>query len=387
MPRRNLTILVSGMIAAVPNQGGATWAVLQYLLGLKRLGHTVYFVEPVRSGSLSPVSTPLASSVNARYFKSIMTAFGLERHAALLLAGTAQTVGLPYDELRRVTRRADLLLNLSGLLSDEALLGAIPVRVFLDLDPAFTQLWQAVQGIDMGFGSHTHHVTVGENIGRPGCPVPTCGVTWITTPQPVVLGEWPFAGALEHDAFTTIANWRSYGSVEHEGVHYGQKAHSLRRFLDLPSRSKEVFALVMTIHPGETQDITALHGNGWTLLEPEAFTASPASYRRFIQGSKAELGVAKSGYTASRCGWFSDRSICYLASGRPVIAQETGFSDTLPVGEGLFSFETSDDILSAIDAVSSDYARQREAARAIAEAHFASDLVLSRLLRRVGAIP
>ena len=384
MAGARLTILLSGMIAAVPHQGGATWAVLQYLLGLKRLGHDVYFVEPVEEAVLRPFGAPLHRSINAAYFRQVMADFGLEGTSALLLAGTQQTVGLPYDRVHEIARRADVLVNISGLLADEALTENIPLRVYLDLDPAFTQLWQAVQGIDMRFADHSHFVTVGQAIGQPGCDVPTCGRTWITTPQPVVLERWPVAGRVFCDALTTVANWRGYGSIEHEGVLYGQKAHSLRQFFSLPTLTDERFALALAIHPEESEDLAALHANGWRLIDPQRVAQTPASYQRFVRGSKAEFGIAKSGYVAARCGWFSDRSVCYLASGRPVIVQETGFSDYLPTGKGLFAFETIDEVLASIEALNGDYAYHARAARAVAEEYFDSDRVLDRLLYTLG---
>ncbi len=198
-----LTILLSGMIAAVPHQGGATWAVLQYLLGFKRLGHEVYFVEPVEEGALRPAGTSLTHTANAAYFRQVVSDFGLKQNSALLLASTRQTVGLPYDRLRQVAHRAHILVNISGLLADESLTGRIPLRVYLDLDPAFTQLWHAVQGIDMRFAGHSHFVTVGQAIGQTDCAVPTCGLPWITTPQPIVLEHWPVAGHITYDALTT----------------------------------------------------------------------------------------------------------------------------------------------------------------------------------------
>jgi hypothetical protein len=375
------------MIAAVPHQGGATWAVLQYLLGLKRLGHEVYFVEPLPAAALRPDGAPLDRSANAAYFRQVVADFGLERSAALLLEGTRQTVGLPYADLRRAAHRADVLINISGMLADEALLRAIPLRVYLDLDPAFVQLWHATQGIDMRFAGHTHFVTIGLAIGGPGCDVPTCGLRWITTVQPVVLAHWPVAGRMTYDGLTTVANWRGYGSIEHAGVFYGQKAHSLRQFIALPTLTEESFMLALAIHPDESRDLAALASNGWRLLDPARVACTPASYHAFIQGSKAEFGIAKSGYAAARCGWFSDRSACYLASGRPVIAQETGFSRLLPTGAGLFAFETCDGALASIEALKRDYPRHARAARAIAEEHFDSDRVLTRLLQRVGALP
>ena len=143
----------------------------------------------------------------------------------------------------------------------------------------------------------------------------------------------------------------------------------------------------LAIHPGESKDLAALKENGWQLLDPAQVAATPASYQQFIQGSKAEFGIAKSGYVASRCGWFSDRSVCYLASGRPVLAQETGFSRFLPTGAGLFAFQTADDVLAAIEEVNADYPRHARAARTLAEEFFDSDKVLSRLLERIGGVP
>lgn len=382
MPSRR-TILFSGMVAGDPRQGGAAWAVLQYLLGFRRLGHDVLFVEPVKASSLRPAGAPPIDTVNAAYFRDVVGRFGLADSAALLVEGTCETVGLPYDAIRERAARADVLVNVSGMLADPDLTARVPVRVYLDLDPAFVQLWHA-QGIDMRFAAHTHFVTVGRNLGRPGCPVPTCGRDWVTTFQPVVLDEWPVGTDITHDGLTTIANWRGYGSVGHGGVVYGQKAHSFRQLIDLPTRTRERLLPALAIHPGEARDLEALAANGWHLLDPAAVAATPDDYRAFVRGSKGELGIAKSGCVASRCGWFSDRSACYLAAGRPVVAPDTGFSDHLPTGAGLFAFRTVEEAAAAIDAMNADYPRHARAARALAEEHFDSDTVLARLLGAVG---
>jgi hypothetical protein len=383
MTASRLTILLSGMIATQPHQGGATWAVLQYLLGFQRLGHAVYFVEPVAEAALQPAGTPLAHSANAAYFRQVVADFGLEQTSALLLAGTQETVGLSYPQLREAAGRADVLINISGMLTDEALIGRIPVRAYLDLDPAFNQLWQ-VDGIDMRFAGHTHFVTIGLAMGQPDCRVPTCGLEWITTLQPVVLAQWPVAGHIEYQGLTTVANWRGYGSIEHDGVFYGQKAHSVRPLFTLPTLTDETCMPALAIHPGETRDVAALRDNGWVLLDPAQVANTPDRYRKFIQGSKAELGIAKSGYVTARCAWFSDRSVCYLASGRPVIAQDTGFSQFLPTGKGLLAFRTLADVLAGVEALQHGYADHARAARMIAEEYFDSDKVLSRLLEEVG---
>ena len=371
------------MIAGDPRQGGATWAVLQYLLGLRRLGHDIWFVEPVKTKAVRGAS--LAASKNADYFRAVVEEFGLNGRAGLLDEATHETVGLDYAELRGVAGRADVLINISGMLTDPALLAPIGRRVYLDLDPAFIQLWQSEYAIDMRFDAHTHFVTVGLALGTPSCPVPTCGRDWIKTAQPIVLDEWPVANGMKTNALTTVGNWRGYGSVEFRGEPYGQKAHSLRDFFALPQRTREQFALALDIHPDETADLAALAANGWGLVNPADVAATPGDYRRFIRESKAEFGLAKSGYVRSRCGWFSDRSVCYLASGRPVLAQDTGFGAFLPTGEGLFAFDSIDTALAGIAAINRDYARHRRAARALAEEHFDSDKVLPRLLQQIGA--
>lgn len=199
-----------------------------------------------------------------------------------------------------------------------------------------------------------------------------------------MLERWPAGHITTHDALTTVANWRGYGSIEHKRVFYGQKAHSWRQFFSLPALSEERFAPALAIHPEESSDLAALRTNGWDLIDPERVTQTPASYQCFVRGSKAEFGIAKSGYVASRCGWFSDRSVCYLASGRPVIAQETGFSRFLPVGAGLFAFHTIDEVLASIEALNGDYDRHVRAARAVAEEYFDSDRVLERFLNVLG---
>lgn len=387
MTRHPLTILFSGMMAGDPGQGGATWAILQHVLGLRRLGHEVLFVEPIKPSSVRPNTIDFAASDNAVYFRNVVESFGLDGRAALLLDdGSRRTVGLPYEALVQVARRADVHVNVSGMLTEPALVEPIPTRVYLDLDPAFIQMWHAVQGVDMRFDGHTHFVTVGQAIGEPGCPVPTCGREWIKTFQPVVLDRWTLAdGPREWDAWTTIANWRGYGSIEHDGVLYGQKAHSLRRLFDLPGRTREPLLLALAIHPNETRDVAALAEHGWRWIDPATVAASPSAYQQFVRGSKGEFGVAKSGYVESRCGWFSDRSACYLASGRPVVAQEAGFSAFLPVGDGLRAFRDADEAAAHLEAIAGDYDRHRRAARRLAETYFDSDRVLARLLEQIGA--
>jgi hypothetical protein len=385
--QRGLRILVSGMIATVPYQGGATWAVLQYVLGLRRLGHDVCFVESIAPELIRPGGARLADSEQGRYFAAVSAQFDLGGRAALIESRGADTVGMSGEEVQRFADHADMVFNLSGVLRDERLLAPVPLRVFVDLDPAFTQMWHAGEGIDFGFANHNRFVTIGMNIGRSDCPVPTCGLPWIVTPQPIVLERWPACdpSALDRDAaFTTIANWRAYGSITYDGVFYGQKAHSLRPLIALPASTGARFLLALSIHPEEARDIAMLAANGWERADPRMAAGDAASYAAFIRSSRAEFGVAKRGYAASRCGWFSDRSLCYLASGRPVLAQETGFTRWLAAGEGIVAFSLLEDARTGVDAILGDYARHARAARAIAEGVFDSDRVLPALLERIG---
>ena len=370
-------ILFSGMVAGDPGQGGASWAVLQYVLGLRALGHDVYLVEPVER--LEPRSVD--------YFSELVRDFELDGHAALLVRGSTETSGIPYRELLSLARDADVVFNVSGMLRDEELVGPAPLRVYLDLDPAFNQLWHAVEGIDMGFGLHNRFATVGLELGEPACPVPTCGREWIKTLPPVFLPRWTRAEALETDGFTTVGNWRGYGSIVWGGRRYGQKAHSLRKLLSLPELTSERLAPALAIHPGESDDLRSLRRHGWELIDPARVAGSPQRYAAFVRGSKGELGLAKEGYVESRCGWFSDRSASYLASGRPVVAQDTGFSRHLPVGEGLLSFTTAEEAAAALEQVGADYGRHAGAARALAEDALDADRVLANLLDRLDRTP
>ncbi|HEX5593770.1 MAG TPA: hypothetical protein VFX35_10530 [Solirubrobacterales bacterium] len=366
-----LRILFSGMVAGDPHQGGATWAVLQYVLGLRELGHDVLLVEPVTEARLDsdPRIVP--------YFEALTSAEG---GAALWDEAAGRATGLASQRVLDFAAEADLLVNVSGMLRDERLLGRIPTRAFLDLDPGFNQVWHET-GSEMGFDLHTHFLTVGQRLGEEGCPVPDCGRDWLPTLPPVVLRHWPRVEAPPpEDAYTSVGHWRSYGSIEHGGIHYGQRAHSLRRLIDLPRRSDVRYLLALGIHPDEKGDLEALDANGWELVDPYRVAGDPASYAGFVRGSRGELCVAKSGYVDSRSGWFSDRSACYLASGRPVVAQETGFSSRLPVGEGLLAFSTSTEAAAAVETIEADPARHARAARELAEEHLDSAEVLSRML-------
>lgn len=368
-----MRVVLAGTWAGVPDQGGATWAVLQYVHGLRGLGHDVLLLEP----------TPAHPAVLA-CFRRVVRAHDLAGRAALL-HGQERASGMSYREVADWTRGADMLINLGGVLVDAELTEPVALRVYVDLDPGFTQLWQA-GGTDMRLAGHHRFATFGRAIGSPGCDVPTGGIEWIGTAPPVALDHWPAVDRPARYGFTTVANWRSYGSVTRDRVFYGQKAHAVRALVNLPSLVPgTAFDPAFAIDPGEQQDIAALVEAGWRLVDPVVAAGDPDRYRRFVQASHAEIGVAKSGYVLSRCGWFSDRSACYLASGRPVVAQDTGWPSFYPAGEGLLAFRSPDDAAEAVDEVVAAYDRHRKAARAVAEEFFNARKVLRRLLAAVGA--
>ena len=381
-------IVVAGSIAQKPHQSGHAWQFLQYLLGFRRLGWDVLFVDHLDAALCCDAAgdpCPPERSENARYVGAVMREFGLGDAWSIGL-GEGRHLGVPRAGVLEHARGADLLLNVMGFLDDEEILAAAPRRVFLDTDPGFGQMWRALGLADL-FAGHDAHVTIGERIGEDDCTVPECGLDWITTPQPVYLDAWPAAPLPSAGAFTSVARWRgAYGPIDFEGRRYGLRVHEFRRFASLPRATGESFELALDIHPDETADLELLRDGGWALTDPGRVARTPAAYRAYIADSFAELMVAKGMYVQSRSGWFSERSICYLATGRPVLAQETGLAELYPVGKGLVTYSTLDEAVAGVEAIRADPAGHAAAAREIAEEHFDSDRVLGRLLDRLAAV-
>lgn len=320
-----------------------------------------------------------------RYLHDVMERFGLSDSYCLFDRASREALGgISHAEALRRLRSAPLLLNVMGYLDDEELLAAAPFRVFLDIDPGFPQLWREL-GLHDAFAGHDAFVTVGGNMGRAGCTVPTCGLSWITTRPPVVLEHWPVADSPPARRFTSVGAWRGpYGPIEHDGRLYGLRVHEFRRFAGLPGLVAADFELALDIDPAEERDLDLLRTHGWHLVDPASVACTPASYREYIAGSTAELMVAKGMYVESGSGWFSDRSACYLASGRPALVQDTGLAGLYPVGEGLLAFGTLDDAVAGAEEIVAHYQRHAQAARAIAEELFDSDRVLGTLLAALG---
>lgn len=385
-------IIVAGSLAQKPLRGGHTWVLLQYVLGLKKLGWDVLFLdrlEPEMCVDDEGQSTAPADSLNVRYFVDVMQGFGLERSCALFLnenggpGGSATVLGLSREEVLARVREAELLLNVMGYLDDEEILAAARRRVFLDIDPGFGQMWRELGWTDI-FSGHDDLVTIGGNIGREDCAIPDCGLAWITTSQPIVLDMWP-ARPLSDGPFTSIGTWRGrYAPIEYEGETYGLRVHEFRKFADLPAQTGASFELALDIDEAERRDLALLEESGWRLVDPLDVASNPWSYQSYIARSGGEFMVAKDVYVRSRSGWFSDRSICYLASGRPVIVQDTGLEGLYPTREGLVAFRNLEEACAAVEEVSKDRQRHAAAARRVAEECFDSDRVLGRLLDQLG---
>lgn len=386
--RRTLpALIVAGSVAQQPFLGGLAWVFVHLVRGLERLGWQVTFVDRLETDMYVESSGRAAEtpSFNVDYFSRLMRAFGIERYSLLGPEYQALT-GVDRPELLRTARDAAAVIDVMGYLADPEIFERAGRSVFFDIDPGFWQMWCA-NGHGVGFGDHDAYVTIGENIGAPECGIPTCGIEWLTTPQPVVLCEWEPAPHPE-GLFTSVVSWRGpYAPIECNGKTYGLRVHEFRKFISLPRRTDERFELALDIDPADDRDREVLSSSGWALVDPVAEAGDPWRYRDYIQRSKAEFMVAKNIYVDTHSGWFSDRSLCYLASGKPVLAQDTGFRDRYPTGEGLLAFSTLEEAVEGVEEIAADYERHSRAARAIAEDFFDSDKVLSRLLDRLGIEP
>jgi hypothetical protein len=360
-------IVVAGALANKAGQAGEAWVRLNWMLGFKKLGYRVLFLEQLRHGSI-------------KYFDTIIDRFGLGGSAGLvdeqgnLLAGQ-NIVDLIAD--------AQALINISGHLPIEGKLKNIPRKVYVDLDPGFTQLWQAQGNRGARLEGHDFYFTIGENIGTPECPLPTAGIDWRKTRPPIVLDEWPAQTSTVWKGFSTIANWRGpYGVIEFGGQTFGLKVHEFRKFIDLPQRTGLSFEIALGIDPADQKDLDALQQHGWRIVSPTV-VARPDDFRSYVQTSSAEFSVAQGIYVQTQSGWFSDRTAAYLASGKPALIQDTGFSRNYPTGDGLVAFSTLDEAKAGALEIAGNYQQHSRAARALAEEFLDSGKVLRKLLNEI----
>jgi hypothetical protein len=380
------TVVVGGAVANKPHNGGEAWVRLSWIRGLQRLGLDVWFVEQIGAATCVDANgapAPFGQSENRRYFEAVMAEFGLTGRASLLSEDGREAAGASLDEVADVAAEADLLVNISGHLQLPALMRRLRRKAYVDLDPGFTQFWHADGWT--GLDGHDSYFTVGENIGRPGCEIPTGDIAWHPVPPPVVLEDWPLWGGGRLGSFTTVGAWRGpFGVIERDGHTYGLKVHEFRKVIELPRKVPFRFEIALDIYPGDDRDREALESNGWHLVRPSEAARGPLEFRRFVQESGAEFSVAQGIYVDTNSGWFSDRSVRYLATGRPTLLQDTGFSHNYPVGEGLVAFRTLAEAAAGARRIAADYEAHCAAARALAEERFDSDKVLPRFLAKAG---
>ena len=372
-----MKILLAGIIARYPF-GGVTWCSLMYLLGLRALGHDVFYIEDTGECVYDPILNTVATDpvYGTTYIQRALEPFGLgDSWSFVNYDGTYH--GRSAEDVKRFCADADVYLDLSGgswFWRDEYM--RIPRRAFIDSDPVFTQLAiaKAEPWYVQFFHGFTHLFTFGANIGTSACSVPVGPFHWHKTWQPLVLDEWR-TDRRPGEKFTTVMSWQieSFADVG------GNKDQEFLHYMDLPSKTPQPFELAIN------GPQSLLRDHGWGTVDAMAVSRTPWGYREFIQQSKAEFGVAKHTYVANRSGWFSDRTECYLASGRPALVQDTGWSTHLPAGEGLLAFSSPAEALEGIQSINGQYERHARRAREIAGDCFDAGRVLRRLLDVVQA--
>jgi hypothetical protein len=370
--------------------GGQTWLYLNWLLGLDRLGYEVWYVEDDTVWPYDPVQNTVTDDCYyaVAHIARCMERIGMPDRWAFRLADRKGACwGISEQKLDDLYRSCDMLLNIIGAtdLREEHL--AAPFRVYIECDPVIAEL-QLANGDEhtrVAFANHHIIITYGENYGAPDCSVPLNGIGYGKTRQPVDLDLWPMVYDPDARFFTTIGNYRQNGNeVEYNGeVYHWSKHKELEKFLDLPRCSAQPFELALKIdYPS---DCERLRDYGWQVVSPFQMSLDVfGSYPEYFRRSRAEFTVAKDQNVRLRSGWFSERDACYLACGKPVVAQDTGFSNILPTGEGLFAFTTIDEALAAIDAINSDYRRHCQAARTIAQQYFRAETVAAKLVSQLG---
>ena len=389
-PRR-LRLVVLGMMGRCPF-GGQTWLYLNWLRALARNGHEVWYVEDDSVWPYDPEQNTVTDDCRyaVRHIERCLARVGLPGRWAFRLADRAGACwGLTPAQLRELYRGCDALLNIVGAtdLREEHM--AAPLRVYVETDPVTAELRLANgdEHTRVAFDNHHLIVTYGDNYGAPDCGVPLNGLEakYRRTRQPIDLELWPMAFDAHAPSFTTIGNYRQQGSdVVYRGeTYHWSKHHEWEKLIALPQRTPQRFEAAM--HPDEPADRAKLEAHGWNLVSPLAMSLDVfGAYPEYFRRSRAEFTVAKDQNVRLRSGWFSERDVCYLACGKPVIAQDTGFSNSIPTGEGLFGFRTMADVLAAVEAINGDYRRHCVRARAIAEEYFEAGKLGARFLKDVG---
>jgi hypothetical protein len=397
MTASSLRVIVTGFIGQQRLLGGVAWDYLNVILGMKRLGHDVYYIEDSGCWPYNDVDGPSGGDwtdwnpqATLEHLNKVMSAFKLENKWAYHFPPKSEWFGISNIARRELIESADVLINVAGTLEKPWDYRTIKKLIYIDTDPVFCQIG-AESGEDSivmrrRLNAHDVFFTVGECLNT-NDEIPKAGYHWNTTKHPVVLDQWR-----DHtpptNGFTTIMNWSSYESITYRNKRYGQKDAEFMKLINLPQK---VFPTVLEVALYKPRvrsprnfaisvPLDILETSGWKIVDASEVCPDFYTYRRYIHQSKGEWSVAKNGYVVGRSGWFSGRSACYLAAGRPVVVQDTGFSKVLPVGEGVISFSTVDEAEAGIREVEANYQRHAKAAQDIAETYFDSDKILNRIL-------
>lgn len=381
--------VVTGMIATY-GVGGVVWDYGQYALGLERLGFDVYYLEDTGWQTYDPRKGEYGEDASygadylAKSLETLSPTLGA-RWRFRNMDGT--TYGLSDEAFSDVLGRADVFLNVSGgtLLRDEYM--SCKRKVLIETDPGWNHFrnfprWDANPGWQgaHGYREHDFFFTYAQRMGKPDCVLPDMGLSWHPTRPPVIADCW--TSEPPGNTWTTVMTWSTYQEpVEYRGVQYGTKEVEFEKIQDAPSRTDASLEIAVS---GFKPPVEQLRTLGWSVVNSELISKTPEDYRHYLQRSRGEFSIAKQVYVATRSGWFSCRSTCYLAAGRPVVIQDTGFSDFLPARKGVVPFTTMEQALVAIDDVEKNYAEHQNAARELARTHFSAETILGDLLSRVG---
>jgi hypothetical protein len=389
-----MQIVVTGLIATYP-LGGVSWDYLQYIQGLHLLGHDVFYLEDTGNWVYNPELSTFTEdcSFNLHYLNAVLTfAVGpATRRRWSFRTPRGEYFGLTEQEIEAVCNQADLFINVSGCCWLRDRYQGCARKLYIDTDPLYTQyqleaMRRGTATEDQAYSvnlirNHDLFFTFAENVSDPSCDIPSCGLTWHTTRQPIVLEDWPFTFTPTARDFTTVMSWKNDVTLPSiGGKTYGGKNVEFMKFMNLPSRVSTTMELALS----GTAPFDQLRQNGWQVVDGYEKSSTIEAYQNYLSSSRGEWSIAKNAYVASRSGWFSTRSAAYLALGKPVVVQDTGFRPYYPVGEGLFDFATINEAVAAIENIESDYRRHCEAARSIAESHFGAEAVITRLLRDAG---
>jgi hypothetical protein len=374
-----LAILV-GFIGKLPF-AGMSFYNLHYIGGLQALGYEVHYVECNNEPCTcyDPVADQMTDDPTyaVEYLRDVLPRFGVAKDRISFIDRQGRCHGAGWDDLRRDLGEADFLLTLcEAAWQDEFELCSR--RAFVDGDPLFTQasMLDSTSAMARALGNYDTLFTYATRMGADDCTVPSAGRKWIPTRPVVATRYWEPAPSLASSPVAGLVMWTGGTEVTLASGVYGFKNREFEKFMELPRRTSQNFVLAV----GGAAPRERLRASGWKLLEPLQISGTLEAYQAFLASCRADLGIAKHAYVASRSGWFSDRSTCYLAAGRPVLHQETGFTDWLPPGKGVLAFSTIEEVLDGLERLDADYELHARAARAIAEEHFEAATVVGRML-------